>query len=115
MTHAALEFGPGERIAAGDIAGTWIFDMKTGRELLFFGGATEPHFSPDGKKFATICGGMLNIWRGFPLQDEDLPGDSSMSYDERIQLHKLEQWKKRQKALAEAEDNSTTASAASKP
>jgi len=103
-----IAFSPdGKRLATGSwekVARIW--DSETGREILTLRGHTQAvtgvAFSPDGKTLAT-AGSYDNtviLWDALPWRDEDLPGDSSMSYDGRAQLCRLEQWQKRQKELA---------------
>jgi WD40 repeat protein/serine/threonine protein kinase/class 3 adenylate cyclase len=95
----SVVFSPdGKRLATASNDGTAkIWDAGTGRELVTLKGDTPTvHFSPDGKRLATAGDdGTAIIWNALPWRDEDLPGDSSMSYDERIQLYKLERWKEK--------------------
>jgi WD40 repeat protein/serine/threonine protein kinase/class 3 adenylate cyclase len=77
-----------------------IWDTETGRELLTLKGhrssVLSGAWSPNGKRLVTVSEREAIIWDTLPWRDEDLPGDAKMSYDERIQLYKIEQWKKRQ-------------------
>jgi WD40 repeat protein/class 3 adenylate cyclase/tRNA A-37 threonylcarbamoyl transferase component Bud32 len=90
-----------------------LWDVETGQELLTIAHPNGPvytvSFSPDGRRLATASGdGTAILWTALPWRDEDLPGDASMSHDERIQLYKLEQWKKRQKAREQLGDRTPT-------
>jgi len=100
----SLAFSPdGKRLITGNGDKTArVWDPETGREILTLKGhgwsVSDMAFSPDGRLLATA--GSFDqtamIWDTLPWREEDLPGNSSMSYDERIRLYKLEQWKKRQ-------------------
>lgn len=74
-----------------------IWDVKTGRELITFSFAMcrDPSLaiSPDGRLIAVGQGHDAVILPAFPWREQDYPGDSSMSLDERIELYKRDHWK----------------------
>lgn len=107
----SVVFSPdGRRVVTS--CGRWatLWDADTGRKLLELRlppSGSDTHFdhavfSPDGRKVATAgSAGRIMIWETLPWRDKDLPGDSRMSYDERVQRYRLQQWKERRKRRAE--------------
>ena len=57
-----MQFSPdGSQLAVGNDMGTWLYDMKTGKEIALFPGICESlAFSPDGRFLAK--GGFGKLW-----------------------------------------------------
>jgi WD40 repeat protein/tetratricopeptide (TPR) repeat protein/serine/threonine protein kinase len=95
----AVAFSPDDKrlFTASRNAVAKIWDVKTGRELLTFssGMNRDPPLavSPDGRLIAIAQGHDAVILPAFPWREEDYPGDSSMSLQERIELYKRDYWK----------------------
>ena len=95
-------FSPdGRRVVTASSDGTVkVWDVETGRELLTLRGPAnvtgDAGFSRDGLQLAIVRpDSKAIVWNALPWRDEDLPGDASMSYQERTRLYILEQSKKR--------------------
>jgi hypothetical protein len=89
-------FSPdGKRLVTASIDKTAkLWDVETGRELLTLGwqtsGLQHVAFSPDLWRIAAASADATAIiWNAFPWRDEDLPGNATMSYDERIEIYRL--------------------------
>lgn len=68
-----------------------IWDVETGRQILTLEAMiqlTDITFSADGRRMAAGCLNGPLIWNALPWRVEDLPGDPSMSYEERVNLSK---------------------------
>jgi len=72
-----------------------IWNTFNGTQVLSFNNfgsrAISLNFSPDGRKIlATLENGSLRLWEAAPWKPEELPGDSSMSWE-----YRFNEWNKR--------------------
>ncbi len=97
----AVAFSPdGQRIvtACGIGDGTiYVWDAETGREIITLEGRPNSvkslSFSPEGKRIIVeYDNGAPIVWNAFPWQEKDYPGDSSLPFEERIELYKRDYW-----------------------